>query len=78
MEGEGVVRERQGPHEDGNVCVSQVLQLPQQTLLLQTHHAVRLLAGSARVCRRRRRKQQVAPQTQEVELRLVRFPLDQG
>ncbi|KAI3376298.1 hypothetical protein L3Q82_016404, partial [Scortum barcoo] len=36
--------------------VAKVLQLPQQTVLLQTHHAVRLLAGAARVhhCRRLR------------------------
>lgn len=40
-------------------CVFQVLQLPQQTLVLQTHHALWLLAGSARVHRSWRRTQQV-------------------
>lgn len=39
--------------------VLQVLQLPQQTLLLQTHPAVRLFAGAARVSGGRRDRQQV-------------------
>ncbi|KAI3376307.1 hypothetical protein L3Q82_016416, partial [Scortum barcoo] len=43
------------PGELSELWSLQVLQLPQQTVLLQTHHAVRLLAGAARVhhcCRR--------------------------